>query len=195
MLLTAAALTWDRKLIPALPGTPQTCAARLAHRACSSARRTRTRTSQDKQCPCQERSYDTGKQTEFSYSQVFLCTSCATAGHTPRPDGAFMSLTLISPCAHQCGLQIVPSRCPSVRPAVCAVQVPIDADSALQSGESPGLYGCSAHDASWSLGIFWMRLPIRAAPMAPHGSPRGLGALEPGSVRVEIRNLCGLKNP
>ena len=127
MLLTAAALTWDRKLIPALPGTPQTCAARLAHRACSSARRTRTRTSQDKQCPCQERSYDTGKQTEFSYSQVFLCTSCATAGHKPRPDGAFRSLTLISPCAHQCGLQIVPSRCPSVRPADCAVHVPISA--------------------------------------------------------------------
>ena len=103
--------------------------------------------------------------------------------------------SLRRPGAHQCGLQFAPSRCPSVRPAVYAVQVPIDANFALQSGEGPGLYGCSAHDASWSLGIFWMRLPIRAAPMAPHGSPRGLGALEPGSVRVEIRNLCGLKNP
>ena len=87
------------------------------------------------------------------------------------------------------------SRCPSMWPADCAVQVPISADSALQSGESPGLYGCSAHDAPWSLGIFWMRLPMRAAPMAPHGSPRGLDALVPGSVRVEIRNLCGLKYP
>lgn len=158
----------------------------VVHRACSSASHARTSTSLDKQYPCQERSYDTGKQTEFSESQVFLCTSCATAGHPPRltdfqePD-------------------VAQSMCPSVRPAGCAFQVHIDATSALQSMENPVPNGCGAlwrPMAPWDLLVAEPHLSIMAPGAAPQGAPGWPWELgRHGTVRGEIRNLCGLKFP
>lgn len=100
------------------------------------------------------------------------------------------NLMLRSPCAHQCGLQVVPSRYTLMRPPLCNPW-----KTRCQMVAAP--YGALWRPmAPWDLLVAEPHLSIMAPGAAPQGAPGWPWELgRHGTVRGEIRNLCGLKFP